>query len=740
MNLLNKVFLWILYSSLTSTVIILLVLSIKKLLKNKISSKFCHSLWVLVLIKLLFPFSLESNLSLFNLLPENDIHVAAYNNLYYMEENINNNASNPDLSNIKNQNIHKNNLLNQELQEEKNTNIFKRFSVEKTLKFSSYIWLFGFLSLSLFIILAAINFTKKLRTFNEINDPEIIQILNILKEKLKIRKDISIYYSQNVKSPFIFGFFNPKICISKDILNVIDHNELYYILLHELIHYKRKDLFYNLLEMTAVMLHWFNPMVWFAVKKMRFDRELACDYSVLEILEQKESTQYGMTIIKLSSIISNNISKKMLPAYFYENKNQLERRIMMIKSFKKGSYKISILTIIVFMLFGVVTLTNAQINTTKNQIPNSNKEFYLDIPYNKHFITLDRALDFVDFDFKVPDTVLKNYTFDSITLNKDEDEANIKFFVRDVVDTSGFTLTVSKKELMRDAKENPYESYKDANNKKINKESIVEPMTISNINGTSITIKNTYDWTEKDIKELEKKNTEDIKHFPTKEYIHKYFIWQDDGLWYSLNYYFKSTDYYDDSTILEVSMDDIKIILSSLKYTKDLKNTNYESESWKDHLSIYEAKDLKHAEKIIGFTPKFPLQLPRNFIPTSSRTRCLIYSETEPWVEMITTFQNKSNSKSEIEFSQTKGKYRYEFLSKNGYDRDTEIKANSIIIGDTEVFELKENSNINSKKSPTKQYYLWKKDDIFYETKFIGKTDNVQGILKTLIDEPPYFD
>ncbi|WP_099192633.1 M56 family metallopeptidase [Tepidibacter mesophilus] len=729
MTALEIVFLWVLYSSLTSTVIILLVISIKKIFKNQISYKLHHALWVLVLVKLLFPFSLQSNLSLFNFLPENDIHVAAYNNLYNIETNVIKNVTKPKLVSIQNQTINENNFLEQKLIEEKKYNFLQKLTIKKVLKFSSYIWLFVFLLLSLLVIISALNFTKKIKTFDKINNPQTIQVFNTLKKHLKLKKDISLCYSNSIKSPFIFGFFKPKICISKDILNIIDHNELYYILLHELIHYKRKDLLYNLLEMISVILHWFNPIVWFAIKKMRFDRELACDYGVLEAIEQNESTQYGMTIIKLSSIISNNISKKILPIYFYENNTQIERRIIMIKSFKKDSYKISILSIIVFMLFGFATLTNAQINAPESQ----STDFYLDTPYNKHFITLDRALDFIDFDFKVPDTVLKNYTFDSITLNKDE--AKIKFFVRDVVDTSGFTLTVSKKELMLNAKKNRYQSYKDANNKTINKESIIEPMTISNINGTSITIKNTYEWTEKDIKELEKKNTEDIKHFPTKEYISKYFIWQDDGLWYSLDYYFKSTSYYGDTSIHELSMDDAKVILSSLKYTKDLKYTNYESESWKDHLSIYESKDLKHAEKIIGFTPKFPLQLPENFIPTSSRTRCLIYSETEPWVEIITTFQKESDSKLEIEFSQSKGNYRYEFLSENGYDRDTEIKANTITIADTKVFKFKENSN-----TETQEYYLWKKGDIFYNAKFIGKIDNIQEILKTLINEPPYFD
>lgn len=67
--ILKKIFLRVLYASLTSTTIALLILFIGKIFKDKLTPRFHHILWLLVLIRLLMPFAPESNLSIFNLLP-----------------------------------------------------------------------------------------------------------------------------------------------------------------------------------------------------------------------------------------------------------------------------------------------------------------------------------------------------------------------------------------------------------------------------------------------------------------------------------------------------------------------------------------------------------------------------------------------------------------------------------------------------------------------------------------------
>ncbi|MCS4482285.1 M56 family metallopeptidase [Clostridium botulinum] len=91
---------------------------------------------------------------------------------------------------------------------------------------------------------------------------------------------------------------------------------------------------YNFLGTITILIYWFNPIIWFIVKKMKLQREYACDTYVLEILGKEESIEYGMTLINFSKLISSSEKVPQL-AIFFETKNQIKRRIKMIKNFKK---------------------------------------------------------------------------------------------------------------------------------------------------------------------------------------------------------------------------------------------------------------------------------------------------------------------------------------------------------------------------------------------------------------------
>ncbi|WP_053956065.1 M56 family metallopeptidase [Inediibacterium massiliense] len=728
MNLIEIIFLWILSASFIGTMIIILILCIQKILKNYLNPRFCHALWLLVLIKLLIPFSLESHFSWLNLFPTSYSNLSEYNGsipfqheyLTYLDRNLNPMKINFDLNNTQNQYTEKDSYFIENVHHlENKKNHFTRLSTKNFFTICSYIWCIGFLSIAIFLLLAFIQFNKKIRSYDKISDPQIINLLNICKKKLNIHKDISVYNGPSLKSPFIYGFFHPNIYLCKNLFNNLHDHQLIHILLHELGHYKRKDLFLNLFSTIAILFHWFNPIVWFAMKKMRVDRELACDAYVLEMLKPDESISYGFTLIQLSKIFSTHHSQKMLSTHFYQSQHELKRRIIMIKNFKKGSYKISVLALSILILLSSITLTNAQIKY-------SNQEFNLNTS-NKHFNTLERAMDFVDFDFKVPDFITNKYTFGDISLHKDQ--LNISFDVANVVDTSAFRLIISKTKLLdhKISNDTSIGTY----GEKISTKTILEPMIIGNIHGTRVTTQTHFEWTKEGIQKLEKNNTKNSKRIPISNFILKDFIWEDNGIWYSINYYCKDTSYYGDSSERQVSQDDMKVILSSLKYPKELQNMSYESESWKNHLYIYGSKDLKRAQNILGFIPKFPLQLPGKFTATSSNTGESCYFDTEPWSRIKTIFENKNDSTQKIEFYQTKAPYRYDFLEKNGYDRETKDKANTIYIDHMKIFVFKEN---------LQQCYIWKKDNIIYTAKFVKTIDSTKDILKAFIHEPPYFD
>lgn len=87
------------------------------------------------------------------------------------------------------------------------------------------------------------------------------------------------------------NLLNTTIYVPKFIFK-FSNSDVKYMLTHELIHYKRKDLYFNLLTISALLIHWFNPLVWILVNKIKNCREYACDAGVLEFLGEEENVDY----------------------------------------------------------------------------------------------------------------------------------------------------------------------------------------------------------------------------------------------------------------------------------------------------------------------------------------------------------------------------------------------------------------------------------------------------------------
>ena len=130
-----------------------------------------------------------------------------------------------------------------------------------------------------------------------------------------------------------------------------------YILLHELQHYKHKDSLANYLMILTAILYWFNPIIWYALKEMRNDREIACDTSVLKMLDECDYEKYGNTLINFAEKISS--SPFPFAAGLGGNIKQIRRRIISIASYKNPSFHKKAIGIITFMLItaGIISFT-----------------------------------------------------------------------------------------------------------------------------------------------------------------------------------------------------------------------------------------------------------------------------------------------------------------------------------------------------------------------------------------------
>jgi bla regulator protein BlaR1 len=228
----------------------------------------------------------------------------------------------------------------------------------------SIVWLTGVTSIALFASIMLIKFKRRSKEFERDYNPQITELMQQCCVRLGLKKDIPLYLDSYFRGPCIAGIFSPSIYLPKDICSQIHHHQLEHVLLHELAHYKRKDLIYNSCAAMAAILHWFNPLVWLAIREMRYDREIATDAYVMETLGESAVIPYGNTLLKLAGIFSNRSTPSIL-AGFNETNKQMERRITMIKMFRKGTYKLSALAILSFIIIGALAFTIANGSTLK---------------------------------------------------------------------------------------------------------------------------------------------------------------------------------------------------------------------------------------------------------------------------------------------------------------------------------------------------------------------------------------
>lgn len=123
--------------------------------------------------------------------------------------------------------------------------------------------------------------------------------LAALKRKLKTaeRERDNIYITRSVLTPFVCGFFCPKIYLP----SILTGEEKDYILLHEQIHIKRGDHIVKILSFLALSLHWFNPLVWAAFFLSGKDMEMACDEAVIRKCGSAVKKEYSTSLLMLAT-------------------------------------------------------------------------------------------------------------------------------------------------------------------------------------------------------------------------------------------------------------------------------------------------------------------------------------------------------------------------------------------------------------------------------------------------------
>lgn len=353
----STLFFKVLEMSLMGSVVILITILARFLLRNR-SKRFIMILWAVVALRLIVPFGFESAFSIFNYLPLptqaapaiEEVSEAALpdNNSGAYEAPVNyaefNNADAPAAAEVP----------GDQVKEAPSDNK----AVVKTLPdFKSVvavIWFTGMVVLTTYFSIRFIDLKDKLKNARKI--------------------DRHVYESDNVRSPFVFGLFVPKMYLP----DTLDEAEREYVMAHERTHIRHGDWIKKYLGIAVLAIHWFNPLVWLAFVLFEQDIEMSCDETTISSLDAELRKAYAISIVSYAKA-SNNSNKKYMvtPLGFSKNafcKAEVKKRVMNIVNFKKGTKVTTIVILAAVLVLAAACALNSKPDSKETAVPTTASE------------------------------------------------------------------------------------------------------------------------------------------------------------------------------------------------------------------------------------------------------------------------------------------------------------------------------------------------------------------------------
>lgn len=309
MSLLQDLFITVVNMSITASYAAVGVILVRLLLK-KAPKIFSYILWIPVLFRLVCPFSFGSAFSFFNLINLNAKQGIGVSE--FVPQNIGLLQTPAIQSGIGS------------IDSAANTSLPSTIPVASVnpmqiwMTVFSLIWIFGVIALLVYSVVSYAKIKRKLQTAT--------------------RVDGNVFETDAIGTAFVCGFIRPKIYVPA---NIGDGN-LSYILEHERTHIRRKDYLIKLLTFLALILHWFNPLMWLCFVLMSRDMEMSCDESVLHKLDDSAKGGYSNSLLSLA------VKRKGLlaanPLAFGES--HVKARIKNVLNYKKPAFWVIIIVVV----------------------------------------------------------------------------------------------------------------------------------------------------------------------------------------------------------------------------------------------------------------------------------------------------------------------------------------------------------------------------------------------------------
>ncbi len=292
--------------SISGSVVALIVFVLKPFFRNRLSKQLQYYVWLIVLVQLLLPLSWEVSLPKFIQKPET-VNVQ------------------PSFTTLRDT-VDRLVITVEESQNrvsiaaaESNSNPGKIKEAQSPLTsatlFTVLLWPFGLVLSLLWSIVSYSFFTSKLKKTLTATG---------------IRAKLPVYTSKLATTPMLIGIFKPIIVLPN---KQFSREQLEFIILHELTHYRRMDIIIKWLATITAAVHWFNPMVYFIRREINKACELSCDEAVIRSLDSYGKQGYGETLI--SVVAESRYPAGVVSTTMCEEKKTLKERLVSIMKYRR---------------------------------------------------------------------------------------------------------------------------------------------------------------------------------------------------------------------------------------------------------------------------------------------------------------------------------------------------------------------------------------------------------------------
>lgn len=165
----------------------------------------------------------------------------------------------------------------------------------------------------------------------EVCDIALLDRLAATADQLGVSRTVELCVNPLVASPMLVGYFHPCVVLPRA---DVPEKEFCWIAMHELMHYKRRDILYKWLVQVTVCLHWFNPLVHWMSREIDRACEFACDEAVVGKMGYDHAADYGETL--LNAMAAGGIYREPFATVTMSaNKELLRERLGAIMNCKK---------------------------------------------------------------------------------------------------------------------------------------------------------------------------------------------------------------------------------------------------------------------------------------------------------------------------------------------------------------------------------------------------------------------